>query len=177
MSRYLHSLPYSWVTFFFGCHVMLYGDFLGGSDGKELACNSGDSCSLPGLWKTFPSPGREGHPTLVFLPGEFQGQRSLVGYSPWGHEESDTTEPSNTTHAFLYLQFRSCYPKTKQKGFTFTAWSYRKGNMEALQNNWQQGVFLWKVQSLLSGKSQEYNSSSDIAKVRTAGDGGFRKNW
>ena len=29
--------------------------------------------------------------TLVFLPGESQGQRSLVGYSPWGRKESDTT--------------------------------------------------------------------------------------
>ena len=31
-------------------------------------------------------------PTLVFLPGESHGQRSLVGYSPWGHKESETTE-------------------------------------------------------------------------------------
>ena len=31
-------------------------------------------------------------PTPVFLPGEFQGQRSLVGYSPWGCRELDTTE-------------------------------------------------------------------------------------
>ena len=31
-------------------------------------------------------------PTSVFLPGEFHGQRSLVGYSPWGHRESDMTE-------------------------------------------------------------------------------------
>ena len=31
-------------------------------------------------------------PTLVFLPGESHGQRSLVTYSPWGHKESDTTE-------------------------------------------------------------------------------------
>ena len=30
-------------------------------------------------------------PTSVFLPGEFHGQRSLVGYSPWGHKESDMT--------------------------------------------------------------------------------------
>ena len=30
-------------------------------------------------------------PTPIFLPGEFQGQRSLAGYSPWGHKESDTT--------------------------------------------------------------------------------------
>ena len=32
------------------------------------------------------------HPTPVFLPGKSHGQRSLVGYSPWGHEELDTTE-------------------------------------------------------------------------------------
>ena len=31
-------------------------------------------------------------PTPVFEPGEFHGQRSLVGYSPWGHRESDATE-------------------------------------------------------------------------------------
>ena len=29
---------------------------------------------------------------LVFLLGESQGQRNLVGYSPWGHKKSDTTE-------------------------------------------------------------------------------------
>ena len=31
-------------------------------------------------------------PTPVFLPGEFHGQRSLGGYSPWGCKDSDTTE-------------------------------------------------------------------------------------
>ena len=31
-------------------------------------------------------------PTLVLLPGKSHGQRSLVGYSPWGHKELDTTE-------------------------------------------------------------------------------------
>ena len=31
-------------------------------------------------------------PTPVFLPGESHGQRSLIGYSPWGHTESDLTE-------------------------------------------------------------------------------------
>ena len=33
-------------------------------------------------------------PTLVFLPGEFHGQRSLVSYSPWGRKELDRTEHS-----------------------------------------------------------------------------------
>ena len=38
-------------------------------------------------------PGRrQWHPTLVVLPGKSHGRRSLVGYSPWGREESDTTE-------------------------------------------------------------------------------------
>ena len=31
-------------------------------------------------------------PTAVFLPREFLGQRSLAGYSPKGHKESDMTE-------------------------------------------------------------------------------------
>ena len=35
---------------------------------------------------------REWQPTPVVLPGESCDQRSLVGYSPWGHEESDMTE-------------------------------------------------------------------------------------
>ena len=35
---------------------------------------------------------REWQPTPVFLPQEFHGQKNLVGYSPWGHKESDTTQ-------------------------------------------------------------------------------------
>ena len=35
---------------------------------------------------------RQWHPTPVLLPGKSHGWRSLVGYSPWGHKESDTTE-------------------------------------------------------------------------------------
>ena len=39
---------------------------------------------------------RKWHPTPVFLPGKFHGQRSLVGYGPWGHKESDTSEQLST---------------------------------------------------------------------------------
>ena len=35
---------------------------------------------------------RQWHPTPVLLPGKSHGQRSLVGCSPWGREESGTTE-------------------------------------------------------------------------------------
>ena len=34
--------------------------------------------------------------TPVFLPGKSHGQRSLVGYNPWGHKESDTTVQLST---------------------------------------------------------------------------------
>ena len=41
---------------------------------------------------------REWQHTLVFLLGEFHGQRSLVGYSPWGDKELDMTERVTHTH-------------------------------------------------------------------------------
>ena len=39
---------------------------------------------------------RKWQPTPAFLPGKSLGQRSLVGYSPWGHKESDTAERLNS---------------------------------------------------------------------------------
>jgi len=55
-----------------------------GSDSKESASNAGDLGLIPG----------EGNVnTLQYsFPGESHGWRNLVGYSPWGHKESDTTE-------------------------------------------------------------------------------------
>ena len=41
---------------------------------------------------------RERLPSPLFWPGEFHGQRSLMGYSPWGHKESDTTERLSLHH-------------------------------------------------------------------------------
>ena len=57
--------------------------------GKESAYGAGDPGLIPG-WERSPGEGN-GNPLPVFLPGESHGQRSLVGYSPWGHKESDTT--------------------------------------------------------------------------------------
>ena len=74
--------------------------FPGDSDGKESACNAEDLGLISGLVR---SPGEENEPTPVFLPGEFHGQRSLSGYSPWGHKESDTTEQLT-----LSLHFQTC---------------------------------------------------------------------
>ena len=55
--------------------------------------------SLPAMWETqvrslaWKDPLEKGMATtLVFLPGEFHGQRSLAGYNPWRCKESDMTE-------------------------------------------------------------------------------------
>ena len=45
-------------------------------------------------------------PTSVCLPGESHGQRSLVGYSPWGHKESKMTERLTLSHFHNYLVTR-----------------------------------------------------------------------
>ena len=42
---------------------------------------------------------RECLPTPVFLPREFRGQRSLVGYSPWGCKEWDTEQTRLTNYS------------------------------------------------------------------------------
>ena len=44
---------------------------------------------------------RKWQPTPVFWPGESHGQRSLVGYSPWGRKELDTTERLNNTNKLI----------------------------------------------------------------------------
>ena len=47
---------------------------------------------------------RQWHPTPALLPGESSGQKSLVGCSPWGPEESDTTEWLHFTFQFHALE-------------------------------------------------------------------------
>ena len=57
---------------------------------KASAYNVGDLGSIPGSGR---SPWRrKRQPTPVLLPGKSHGRRSLVGYSPWGRKELDTTE-------------------------------------------------------------------------------------
>ena len=48
--------------------------------------------------------GGEWQPTPVLLLGEFYGQRSLAGYSPWGHEELDRTEQLNSVQFTSVVQ-------------------------------------------------------------------------
>ena len=59
-------------------------EFPDSSVGKEPTCKAGDPGLIPGLGR-FPWR-REWQPTPVFLPGEFHGQGSLMGYRLWGHK-------------------------------------------------------------------------------------------
>ena len=61
-----------------------------GSDDEESAYRVGDSGLNSGSG-TSPGEGN-GYPLKYFLPVEFHGQRSLVGYRLWDHIELDTTE-------------------------------------------------------------------------------------
>ena len=61
------------------------------SEVKNAPTNAGDSRDAGLIPGSGTSPKRrEWQPTSVFLPGKFHGQRSQVGYSPWGYKESDT---------------------------------------------------------------------------------------
>ena len=46
---------------------------------------------------------RQWHPTPVLLPGKSHGRRSLVGCSPWGRKESDTTERLHFHFSLSYI--------------------------------------------------------------------------
>ena len=68
--------------------------FPGGSDSKESICNLGKLGSIPGLGRS-PGGGHD-NPLQYSCLKNPHGQRSLAGYSPWGHKELDMTEQLNT---------------------------------------------------------------------------------
>ena len=72
-------------------YTLLYG----GSDDKQSACNAGDLHSIPGLGRS--PEERNGNPLQYSCLENPHGQRTLSGYSPWGHKESDRSKHS-TAH-------------------------------------------------------------------------------
>ena len=52
---------------------------------------------------------RKWHPAPIFLPGKFHGQRSLVDYSPWAHQEWNTTEYTcMQAHIYIAAEWINC---------------------------------------------------------------------
>ena len=90
--------------------ICIYG-FPSGSVCKELTCNARDLGSILHLGR---SPGEEhGNPLQYSFLENPHGQKSLVGYSPWGRKELDMTERLNIyihthTHTHIYIHSQSC---------------------------------------------------------------------
>ena len=83
--------------------------FPSGSDSKESSCSARDPGLIPGSGRSLggerSNPLQQ--PTPVFLCGESHGQRSLVGYSPWGRKEWDTTEQlTHTQNSVTSVPYR-----------------------------------------------------------------------
>ena len=94
---------YPWVFLFISeYYSILWIGFLGfhgGSEGKASACDAGDPGSIPGSGR---SPGEENGNSSA-LAWRIHGWRSLVGCSPRGHKESDTTEWLHFHFHFLFI--------------------------------------------------------------------------
>ena len=75
------------------------------ASGKEPTwqCRRCKRCAFDSWVGTIPRR-RKWQPTPIFLPGESHGQRSLVGYSPWGHKELDMAEVTQHTNIILTFQ-------------------------------------------------------------------------
>jgi len=76
---------------------------------KNLPADAGDPGSIPAYkiprsrkWQLVPG----------FLPGKFHGQRSLAGHSPWGYQESDTTEHTQDGHQKRFMNEHHGYTNT-----------------------------------------------------------------
>ena len=76
------------IAYFISC-INTYGNFLGGSGGKESASGAGDL--VRSLGQKSPLE-KEMATHCSILAWEIHGQKSLAGYSPWGWKKSDTTK-------------------------------------------------------------------------------------
>ena len=99
------SLMFSLLSFWF-----VKAWFPGGSDGKASARN---------VWPWFDLWGRKmpwrkkWQPTPILLPRKFHGWRSLVGYSLWGHKESDmTSRVGKIKKKKYYISIAESFSKT-----------------------------------------------------------------
>ena len=90
-----HKYPSTkeWITDKLKWHIHTIQGFPSGTSGKEPACQSRRHKRVRfEAWVGKMPQRRSWQPTPVFLPGKSHGHRSLVGYSPYGRKELDTTK-------------------------------------------------------------------------------------
>ena len=119
---------------------------------------------------------RAWQPTPVFLPGESHGHRSLAGYSPQGHKESDTTEETACAHIYQLFFFLNWPPAhIYQLFFVFNwppayiyqlflffswppgslrMWAFSRSSMPGLLSSYVPGSSWWWCLSLRSASSR-----------------------
>ena len=114
-----------------------YRGFPGRSVGKESACSPWVR-KIP--WR------RKWQTTPVFLPAEFYGHRNLVGYSPWGHKESDMTNQINHHQFIIILKFF----------WHFFMKHFRSGSLLAFLHFFFMGMVLITVSCTMSQTSIRY---------------------
>ena len=107
-------LPNYWFIYIL---VHCISDFLGGTSGKEFACQCRrhKSHGFAPCVKKIPWR-RKWQLTPGSLPGESHGQRSLAGYSPWGHKESYMMKSLSTP---LYIRCIICKYFSLVHGLSF----------------------------------------------------------
>ena len=106
--------------------------FPGGSDSKESACNVAHLGSIPESGR---SPGGgHGNPLQYSCLENPHGQRSLVGYSPWGHKEPDMAKHSTALCVWLYLRAcMSVYSFMRLRGMYYSY--YKRGILRLREKN------------------------------------------
>ena len=110
IGKCLSILPSFLISFYFitsQCHET----FLGGSDGKESACNAGDSGSIPGSGIS-PEEGN-GYPlqySCLQNPMDWG-----AWWGPWGHKDSDMTEQLSTHTPWNQHSERRCVSRCQEK--------------------------------------------------------------
>ena len=108
-----------------------------------------DSGSIPGSGRSS-GEGNEWLSTLVFLPEEFHGQRSLVGYSPQGHKEPDMTEQPPISLSFFFQRKRQMTLDWQVAGLIKRGELRHEALLWKLQNKYIFELTCWNFKSLYS---------------------------
>ena len=97
----------------------IYRGFPGGASGKESArqCRRYKRRGFNPCFRKIPW-NRKWQPTPVFLPGKSHGQRNLVGYSPWGCKELDTTEEACNIDVYVFIHISTYIYTIRVKIYT-----------------------------------------------------------
>ena len=92
-ANHLWFLTLSHTHSHFDLFIFFFRGFPGGASGKESVCQCRRHrrCRFNPWVRKIPWS-RKWQLIPIFLPGKFHGQRSLIGYSQWSCQESDTTE-------------------------------------------------------------------------------------